>query len=92
MIFTSSIIDGFKVIFGAPVIHMSMLLTMLVAVAVPKYAETGARDPFALRLYIFSLTTHFLVCFDRHKDSLCSNRLFYLLKELLPIFIMLFQL
>ena len=36
MIYTSSIIDGFKAILGAPPIHVAMIITLLIAIPIPR--------------------------------------------------------
>ena len=41
MIYLSSIIDGFKVILGAAPIHIAMLVTLIVAIRIPRDEDSG---------------------------------------------------
>ena len=61
MIYTSSIIDGFKVIIGTCPIHMAMLCTLLIAIRIPR-DENGERNDTATVLYLMMVVNHiFLV-------------------------------
>ena len=55
MIYTSSIIDGFKVILGSVPIHIAMLLTMFITVRV------GGLDQDAKTIYILIAVTHIVM-------------------------------
>ena len=65
MIFTSSIIDGFKVILGAAPIHMGMLATLLLAIPIPRDDPDSWFDynDKALILYLMLMVKHILSLF-----------------------------
>ena len=58
MIFTSSIIDGFKVILGAAPIHVAMLTTLILAVPIPR-DDSWFNDKAAI-LYLMLFANHIL--------------------------------
>ena len=60
MIYTSSIIDGFKVILGAAPIHVSMITTLLIAIPIPRDGNESWFDfnDKALMLYSLLLVYH----------------------------------
>ena len=62
MIYTSSIIDGFKVILGAAPIHVSMIITLLIAIPIPS-DDNGTwlyLNDKALAIYSALLAYHIL--------------------------------
>ena len=60
MIFTSSLIDGFKIILGPYAIHISLLLTMIVKIRIPENIS-GTKDKTAVHAYIKLLGMHVFV-------------------------------
>ena len=62
MIYTSSIIDGFKVILGAAPIHISMIATLVIAIPIPRDDNESWFDfnDKALTLYSLLLAYHIL--------------------------------
>ena len=50
MIYTSSIIDGFKVLIGLHSLHFALLLTLAICITVP-INEDGVKDPTAMKVY-----------------------------------------
>ena len=61
MIFTSSVIDGFKVILGSLPIQLGMFMTTLCMVPVPNDPKTGEQDREALYTYIWLCIVHFIL-------------------------------
>ena len=61
MIYTSSIIDGFKVILGSVPIHIAMLLAMVITIRVPRASLDDEMDTLSLELYVLVATTHSLL-------------------------------
>ena len=62
MIYTSSIIDGFKVILGAAPIHVAMIITLVIAIPIPR-DDNGTwlyLNDKALAIYSALLTYHIL--------------------------------
>ena len=57
MIYNSSIIDGFKAIIGTPPIHAAMLLTLLIAIPIPR-DDNDERNDKATALYFGVLANH----------------------------------
>ena len=59
MIFTASVIDGFKVILGSMPLQFAMLLTVLTLVPVPEDpTEPGVKDPDARFTYWWLVFVH----------------------------------
>ena len=58
MIFTASVIDGFKVILGSMPLQLGMLLNVLIMVPVP--TMDGEPDSEARGTYYWLLFTHFI--------------------------------
>ena len=71
MIYTSSIIDGFKIILGSPAVHFSLLVTMLVNITVPDHESSDTTllavfwgrevDFIARNIYVGLLGMHALI-------------------------------
>ena len=57
MIFTSSIIDGFKVLIGNCPIHIAMLLTQFLTIPIPT-DDNGDRNDKATVLYVTIAANH----------------------------------
>ena len=59
MIFTASVIDGFKVVLGSLPLQIGMLFTTLCTVPIPKFEDK--LDTECLYTYIMLCTVHFLM-------------------------------
>ncbi len=71
MIYTSSIIDGFKIILGSSAVHVSLLVSMLINITVPEQETANAAlvvilwgrevDLVARNIYIGLSSMHALI-------------------------------